>query len=579
MQNRRLKRALAVLTAAVISVSGMPITTGAEAFSDGPAAEAQAEPTEETPAPEEAEETFADVSDVEESSEEAVEDVLDAENAAEEASSVEVTEETESADVDVFSSGETSAVEKEMPLGETVTLQEDSLYTFTPKDSGFYTITSSWISSWLCVGNAQTRLARFSSDNALYFKKGTQYLFYFDVAVDNGTCLLSLLKQDSSYESCDYAGLYRNGEQIESYWSISGETMKYTSAPGGKLPDMYETGLASSLLDPVKKLDLEEGISSIPYAAFYSLSNLEEVSIPASVTRIGYGSFTGLTKLATVNLAANSQLAEVAGEAFHETAFLDNFPDNYVMLNNLVLKYKGSEEETTIPAAATKLSNYSMWASKTLKKINIQNNLQVIGEHSLAKCENLTEIEVPSSVTEIAYAAFASDTALEKVTLNEGIQSIGMDAFLDCPKVKEITIPKSVTKIGEHAIGYSRYDDYSSAVIKYTGSDLPTIYCWAGSAGQEYAEKEGIPYKLLEEKAAATPTPMPTQAPTPLKKGKTFTSGTGKYKVNGTKTVAYTGTTNKKATSITIGSTVTYKGVVYKITSITSKALRNHTSI
>ena len=96
------------------------------------------------------------------------------------------------------------------------------------------------------------------------------------------------------------------------------------------------------------------------------------------------------------------------------------------------------------------------------------------------------------------------------------------------------------------------------------------------------------PTKTPSEPGTPTPAPGKTPSvkvtPTPtaavvLKKGKTFKVGTSKYKVTGNKTVAYTGTTNAKATKISIGTKVTYKGVTYKITSVMTKALRNHKKV
>ena len=96
------------------------------------------------------------------------------------------------------------------------------------------------------------------------------------------------------------------------------------------------------------------------------------------------------------------------------------------------------------------------------------------------------------------------------------------------------------------------------------------------------------PTKTPSEPGTPTPAPSKTPSvkvtPTPtaavvLKKGKTFKVGTSKYKVTGNKTVAYTGTTNAKATKISIGTKVTYKGVTYKITSVMTKAFRNHKKV
>lgn len=63
-------------------------------------------------------------------------------------------------------------------------------------------------------------------------------------------------------------------------------------------------------------------------------------------------------------------------------------------------------------------------------------------------------------------------------------------------------------------------------------------------------------------------------------KGTTLKKGTVKYKVTKAgKTVAYAGTTSKKATKITIPATVKINKVTYKVTSIANKALKNNKKV
>lgn len=70
-----------------------------------------------------------------------------------------------------------------------------------------------------------------------------------------------------------------------------------------------------------------------------------------------------------------------------------------------------------------------------------------------------------------------------------------------------------------------------------------------------------------------------TAASEPLEIGKTFVSGNYKYRVTGSKTVAFTGVENKKLTKVVIGNTVKYKNVTYTITSVANKALNKNTKV
>ena len=85
---------------------------------------------------------------------------------------------------------------------------------------------------------------------------------------------------------------------------------------------------------------------------------------------------------------------------------------------------------------------------------------------------------------------------------------------------------------------------------------------------------EGVEYKYYDD-PAPTPSPTPEQNK-PLAKGKKFKIGKDEYKVTVSKTgaaeVAYNKNLNKKAKSKTIKATVKYKGVTYKVTSISPKA-------
>lgn len=63
------------------------------------------------------------------------------------------------------------------------------------------------------------------------------------------------------------------------------------------------------------------------------------------------------------------------------------------------------------------------------------------------------------------------------------------------------------------------------------------------------------------------------------KKGTAFTSGSYKYKVTGTSTVAFNGIKSTKTTEVTIPKTVKYGGKTFKVTSIADKALKGKTKV
>lgn len=97
------------------------------------------------------------------------------------------------------------------------------------------------------------------------------------------------------------------------------------------------------------------------------------------------------------------------------------------------------------------------------------------------------------------------------------------------------------------------------------------IYCYSNSTAEAYAKANNIDYKLIDQQDNST---------TPAKKGTKFTVNKNTYTVTnatvGKAAVTFTGTTNKKATKLTIPATVKYTGVTYKVTGISAKALKGN---
>ena len=62
-----------------------------------------------------------------------------------------------------------------------------------------------------------------------------------------------------------------------------------------------------------------------------------------------------------------------------------------------------------------------------------------------------SEVTIPAGVTKIGERAFSGNISLTSVTISEGVKSIGSQAFEQCNNLKNITIPKSVISIGYNA--------------------------------------------------------------------------------------------------------------------------------
>ena len=214
------------------------------------------------------------------------------------------------------------------------------------------------------------------------------------------------------------------------------------------------------------KIVIKDGTKGIANNAFSGCTSLTDITIPDSVTMIGdyaFGTCNGLTEI--------------------------KIPNNVKSIGRCVFWFCGSLKNVTIPDSVTMIGDMAFFGCTSLTDITIPDSVTMIGDMAFSGCKSLTDITIPGSVTMIGNAAFSSCTSLTDITIPDSVTSIGGSAFYNCPKLLDVTIPDSVTNIGDYAFGFDENDE------KIDGFK---IYCYGGTAGEQYAKDNGFEYKILE---------------------------------------------------------------------------------
>lgn len=132
-------------------------------------------------------------------------------------------------------------------------------------------------------------------------------------------------------------------------------------------------------------ITLEEGVTSIAYGAFRGCENLENITFPNSLKKVGKSVFEG-------------------------TKWYEKQPEGALYANNLLFDCKGKPETIVIKDGTTEIGESAFSVQNNLKKVLIPSSVTTIQEQAFWSCDELERIVIPESVTTIEKDAISFAT-------------------------------------------------------------------------------------------------------------------------------------------------------------------------
>ena len=240
--------------------------------------------------------------------------------------------------------------------------------------------------------------------------------------------------------------------------------------------DMTETPW-TEYATQIRRLCVEEGVTSLADRAFSGFAQLEEVTLADSITSLGASCFNGCSALKHIDLPP--LLTELPRQVLYMCSSLESvtigenveyiwnnafgwceslrevrIPDSVRIVGYSAFYYCRGLEQLTFGSQVSSLDLYAFMGCESLTEVVLPDSLRIIGQSAFTGCENLRSIRFNEGLIELGSEAFSGCEALETVELSTSVKIIGENAFFFCDQLRQVILPEGLEQIGQSAFAY-----------------------------------------------------------------------------------------------------------------------------
>ncbi len=249
----------------------------------------------------------------------------------------------------------------------------------------------------------------------------------------------------------------------------------------------------------LKSITLPESLQTIGNRAFLE-SGLTEIEIPDSVMKVEEAAFENCKDLVTVDWSKSADTID--DRTFYGDTALKtiSIPEGVTTIDSYTFNGCTALEDIVFPDTLDTINDYAFTDCDSLTKLDLPKSLKIISWSAFEDCDGLRSATIPDSVSLMRYSAFKDCDALKEVKLGSGITYLDSSVFEHCASLESIVIPRRVTRIGDNAFKNcvalksvtipKSVTQIGNSVFSYPAR--MTIYGISGIYAEQYAKENDI---------------------------------------------------------------------------------------
>ena len=210
-------------------------------------------------------------------------------------------------------------------------------------------------------------------------------------------------------------------------------------------------------------------VTAIEHNAFEGNNSITAVTIPSSVSTIGYSAFNSCKSLRRVMDA--SRVTEMQGFEYTDCTNLTSVTLSGALQKVGYRSFAGTAlTQLVLPASMKEIGSSAFEDCHQLTNVEFNKGIQNIKDHAF-KNSGLASLELPEGIKEIGEWSFEGCKSLKTVQIPQSVTTLGTGAFYACSALESVVIPASVTNFNDRTFNGCR----NLSAVYYLGSSCPSL--------------------------------------------------------------------------------------------------------